>query len=202
MLPHLGGDIRSAVKTSPGLRRNARRFLAGPLSMPWWTGRGILNMKTILMTGAAGRIGTFLRPELAGKYTLGCPISRRSPICGPARLSCAPIFPSLRHAAAHQSVDAVVHFGANPASTIGTTYCKRTHRFHNTLEAARINGVKRFLVATSTTRSASIVRSDDRPHRLSKPRHRYGVSKVFNEACRGLYADRTACRCSACASAT
>jgi hypothetical protein len=27
-------------------------------------------MKTILMTGAAGRIGTFLRPELAGKYRL------------------------------------------------------------------------------------------------------------------------------------
>jgi len=27
-------------------------------------------MKTILMTGAAGRIGTFLRPELAGKYKL------------------------------------------------------------------------------------------------------------------------------------
>ena len=27
-------------------------------------------MKTILMTGAAGRIGTFLRPELAPKYKL------------------------------------------------------------------------------------------------------------------------------------
>lgn len=27
-------------------------------------------MKTILMTGAAGRIGTFLRPELAGQYRL------------------------------------------------------------------------------------------------------------------------------------
>ena len=29
-----------------------------------------IPMKTILMTGAAGRIGTFMRAELAGKYKL------------------------------------------------------------------------------------------------------------------------------------
>ena len=150
-------------------------------------------MKTILMTGAAGRIGTFLRPELAGRYKL--------------RLSDVSAITDLRPGESFvrgdisnmadmleltKGVDAVVHFGGQSgehdwdhilsANIVG---------FYNTLEAARINGVKRFLVATSN-HAVGFYRCDQTiDHTVyPKPDSRYGVSKVFNEALASLYADR------------
>ncbi len=63
--------------------------------------------------------------------------------------------------------------------------------FHNALEAARRNGVKRFLVATSN-HAVGFYRCDQIiDHRTyPKPDSRHGVSKVFNEALASLYADR------------
>ena len=108
-------------------------------------------MKTILMTGAAGRIGTFLRPELAGKYKLRLsdikPIRDLRPGETFVRADISKLSDMLR---VTKGVDAVVHFGGQSgehdwehilsANIIG---------FYNALEAARRNGVKRFLVATS-----------------------------------------------------
>lgn len=150
-------------------------------------------MKTILMTGAAGRIGTFLRPELRGDYRL-----RLSDIRPIADLVANETFvaadisrmdDALRIT---EGVDAVVHFGGQSgehdwehilnANIVG---------FHNTLEAARRNGVKRFLVATSN-HAVGFYRCDQTiDHTVyPKPDSRYGVSKVFNEALASLYADR------------
>ena len=150
-------------------------------------------MKTILLTGAAGRIGSFLRPELAGKYNL--------------RLSDVEAIRDLRPGESFvradisnlaetieitRGVDAVVHFGGQSgehdwehilsANIVG---------FYNTLEAARVNGVKRFLVATSN-HAVGFYRCDQTiDHTVyPKPDSRYGVSKVFNEALASLYADR------------
>ncbi len=63
--------------------------------------------------------------------------------------------------------------------------------FYNALEAARRNGVKRFLVATSN-HAVGFYRCDQTvDHQVyPKPDSRYGVSKVFNEALASLYADR------------
>ena len=108
-------------------------------------------MKTILMTGAAGRIGTFLRPELAGKYQLRLsdlkPIRDLRPGETFVRADISKLSDMLR---VTKGVDAVVHFGGQSgehdwqhilsANIVG---------FYNALEAARRNGVKRFLVATS-----------------------------------------------------
>jgi uronate dehydrogenase len=150
-------------------------------------------MKTILMTGAAGRIGTFLRPELRGKYRL-----RLSDITPVTDLAEGESFvagdisrmdDALRITA---NVDAVVHFGGQSgehdwehilnANIVG---------FYNTIEAARRNGVKRFLVATSN-HAVGFYRCDQTiDHTVyPKPDSRYGVSKVFNEALASLYADR------------
>jgi uronate dehydrogenase len=150
-------------------------------------------LKTILMTGAAGRVGTFLRPELAGKYKL--------------RLSDIKTIRDLRRGETFvradiskfsdalritKGVDAVVHLGGQSgendwehilsANIVG---------FYNVLEAARRNGVKRFLVATSN-HAVGFYRCDQTiDHRVyPKPDSRYGVSKVFNEALASLYADR------------
>ena len=150
-------------------------------------------MKTILMTGAAGRIGTFLRPLLAGKYQLRlsdiAPIRDLRPGETFLRADISRFADALRIT---KGVDAVVHFGGQSgendwehilsANIIG---------FYNTLEAARRNGVKRFLVATSN-HAVGFYRCDQTvDHRVyPKPDSRYGVSKVFNEALASLYADR------------
>lgn len=150
-------------------------------------------MKTILMTGAAGRIGTFLRPELRGAYRL-----RLSDIVPIADLQENETFVAADIARMEDAlgitagVDAVVHFGGQSgehdwehildANIVG---------FYNVLEAARRNGVKRFLVATSN-HAVGFYRCDQTiDHTVyPKPDSRYGVSKVFNEALASLYADR------------
>ncbi len=150
-------------------------------------------MKTILITGAAGRIGTFLRPELAGKYKLRLsdikPVKNLKPGETFMRADISNLKDALRIT---KGVDAVVHFGGQSgehdwehilqANIIG---------FHNTLEAARRNGVKRFLVATSNHAVGFYPVTQTIDHRVyPKPDSRYGVSKVFNEALSSLYADR------------
>ena len=150
-------------------------------------------MKTILMTGAAGRIGSFLRPELAGKYRLRLsdikPIRDLRPGETFMRADISKLSDMLRIS---KGVDAVVHLGGQSgehdwdhilsANIVG---------FYNALEAARRNGVKRFLVATSN-HAVGFYRCDQTiDHRVyPKPDSRYGVSKVFNEALASLYADR------------
>lgn len=150
-------------------------------------------MKTILITGAAGRIGTFLRPELAGKYKLRLsditPIRDLRPGETFVRADISKMSDMLKIT---KGVDAVVHFGGQSgehdwdhilsANIVG---------FYNVLEAARINGVKRFLVATSN-HAVGFYRCDRTiDHAVyPKPDSRYGVSKVFNEALSSLYADR------------
>src|SRR5688572_28664694 len=150
-------------------------------------------MKTILMTGAAGRIGSFLRPELAGKYDLR--LSDITPIedLRPGETFVRADISNLAEMMAlTKGVDAVVHFGGQSgehdwehilnANIIG---------FYNALEAARRNGVIRFLVATSN-HAVGFYRCDQTiDHTVyPKPDSRYGVSKVFNEALASLYADR------------
>ena len=150
-------------------------------------------MKTILMTGAAGRIGSFMRAELAGKYRMR--LSDLKPIrdlrAGETfmRADISNLEDALKIT---RGVDAVVHFGGQSGeNTWERILNANIIGFHNTLEAARRNGVKRFLVATSN-HAVGFYRCDQTiDHRVYiKPDSRYGVSKVFNEALASLYADR------------
>jgi uronate dehydrogenase len=150
-------------------------------------------VKTILMTGAAGRIGTFLRPELAGKYALRLsdiePIRDLRPGETFVRADISRLSDMLR---VTKGVDAVVHFGGQSGEHDWDRILSRNIiGFYNALEAARRNGVRRFLVATSN-HAVGFYRCDQTiDHRVyPKPDSRYGVSKVFNEALASLYADR------------
>ena len=150
-------------------------------------------MKTILITGAAGDVGSHLRRELAGKYTLR--LSDIKPVEHPAagetflRGDVAKMGDMLR---VTRGVDAIVHLGGfsveGPwevilrANIIGC---------YNLFEAACRNGVKRVLFASSNHATGFYRRDEKIDHRVyPKPDSRYGVSKVFGEQIGSLYADK------------
>ncbi len=149
-------------------------------------------MKTILITGAGGGVGTFLRKELAGKYSLRLSgIHPLSPGAGESFVQgdIASLDDMLR---ATEGVDAVVHLGGYSvegpwddilsANIVGC---------YNAFEAARRNGVKRLLFATSNHAVGFYRRDQVIDHSVYiKPDSRYGVSKVFGEALGSLYADK------------
>ncbi|MDH5220575.1 MAG: NAD(P)-dependent oxidoreductase [Betaproteobacteria bacterium] len=149
-------------------------------------------MKTILITGAAGDVGTHLRRELAGKYRIRA--SDLRPITKIAdeavvRADISKMADALRIT---KGVEAVVHLGGYSvegpwegilsANIIGC---------HNVFEAARRNGVKRILFPTSNHATGFYRRDQTIDHHVyPKPDSRYGVSKVFGEALGSLYADK------------
>ena len=150
-------------------------------------------MKTILITGAGGGVGTLLRRELAGKYTLRLsdirPIEKLGPNETFAEGDIADGEAMLR---VTEGVDAIVHLGGYSvegpwddilqANIVGC---------YNVFEAARQNGVKRILFATSNHAVGFYRRDETIDHRVYiKPDSRYGVSKVFGEALGSLYADK------------
>jgi uronate dehydrogenase len=150
-------------------------------------------MKTILLTGAAGGIGTHLRRELQGKYHLRLSDIRPVDNVGRdesfiegdiARLD------DMMHAA--RGVDAVVHMGGlSMEGSWDDILSANIVGCYNVFEAARLNGVKRFLFATSNHAVGFYRRDELIDHRVyPKPDSRYGVSKVFGEAMGSLYADK------------
>ncbi len=149
-------------------------------------------MKTILITGAAGGIGSHLRRELAGKYKLRLSDLRPlKPARGEtfARADISKMADALRIT---KGADAIVHLGGYSvegpwedilnANIIGC---------YNVFEAARRNRVKRIVFATSNHAVGFYPRRQTIGHRVYvKPDSRYGVSKVFGEAIGSLYADK------------
>jgi uronate dehydrogenase len=150
-------------------------------------------MKTILITGAAGDVGTHLRRELAGKYVLRVSDLRSLKKINKeeqfVRADISKMSDALRIT---RGVDAVVHLGGYSvegpwegilnANIIGC---------YNVFEAARRNGVKRILFPTSNHAMGFYRRDQTIDHRdYPKPDSRYGVSKVFGEALASLYADK------------
>jgi uronate dehydrogenase len=152
-----------------------------------------VRKKVVLITGAAGGVGGHLRRELADKYDLR--LSDIRPLPDRARrerftkANIARMADALRIT---KGVDAVVHLGGYSvegpwddileANIVGA---------YNVFEAARRNGVKRFLFATSNHAVGYYKRDQRIDHRVPiRPDGRYGVSKVFGEALGSLYADK------------
>jgi uronate dehydrogenase len=150
-------------------------------------------MKTILITGAAGDVGTHLRRELAGRYKLR--LSDIRPLTGLAAGEAfmrADISKPDDLGEVTRGVDAIVHLGGfsveGPWETILPANIAGTY---NVFEAARRNGVKRILFATSNHAVGFYRRDETIDHRVyPRPDSRYGVSKAFGEALGSLYADK------------
>jgi uronate dehydrogenase len=150
-------------------------------------------VKAILITGAAGDVGTHLRNELAGRYVL-----RLSDIRPIKKLAQSETFvrgdvgrlPDMLRVS--KGVDAIVHLGGfaleGPWDVILRTNIVGCY---NVFEAARVNGVKRILFATSNHATGFYRRDQKIDHRVyPKPDSRYGLSKVFGEQLGSLYADK------------
>src|SRR5215216_610280 len=149
-------------------------------------------MNTILITGAAGGIGTRLRQLLKGVY----PKLRVSDVRAPADLGPDETFvpAELSDLAAVekivQGVDGIVHLGGfsveGPWETILNSNIVGCY---NLFEAARKAKVKRVIFATSN----HAVGYYPRRRKIGidehvRPDSRYGVSKAFGEALGAMYA--------------
>jgi uronate dehydrogenase len=149
-------------------------------------------MKTLLITGATGDVGTHMRRELAGKYRLVLSDKRMLKPAKGEKFIRADISKMADALKITKGVDAILHLGGYSvegrwedilqANIIGC---------YNVFEAARRNGVKRILFPTSNHAVGFYRRDQLIDHRVyPKPDSRYGVSKVFGEALGSLYADK------------
>lgn len=150
-------------------------------------------MKRVLITGALGSVGTFLREQLRDRYLL-----RLADVGTPTALAAGEEFVAAdvtdREALPPlmDDVHGVVHLAGIPREdawepildvNIAGTY--------NVFEAAAGGGVERLVFASSNHAVGFYPRS----HRIGvdvsvRPDSRYGVSKAFGEALGSLYADK------------
>lgn len=150
--------------------------------------------RRVVFTGAAGGIGTMIRPLLAPLYP-GLVLSDR---VAPANLLASETFVPCdltnpdEVARAVEGAHSVLHFGGysveGPWEAI---HQSNIVGCYNLFEAARLAGVKRVIFASSN----HAVGFYPRARRIGtdvtvRPDSRYGVSKAFGEALGALYADK------------
>ena len=148
--------------------------------------------KKILITGAAGLVGSALRLHLRGRYAMRLLFHNRVPEVeaeDEVVVSDLSDFESMVEAGA--GVDAIIHMG------IGTGKGGQTRAHYNQLiidtnvrgtynvfESARINGVRTVVYGSSNAITGLYERDGIRctPDMPVRPRDFYGVSKAFAEA--------------------
>lgn len=150
--------------------------------------------KTVLLTGANGKVGAFLRPLLRERYQTIVLSDRTCPpdITDGEIFRAAELTNPDEVMAAVEGVDAIIHLGGQSVEadwqTILTSNIDGTY---NLFEAARAHNVERVIYASSHHAIGMYDRqrrvgTDARP----RPDSRYGVSKVLGEALAAFYADK------------
>ena len=149
-------------------------------------------MQRVLITGAAGSIGTFLRRELAGVYPeliLADVRPIEDPQPGETFLP-LDITDQAAFEKACEGVDGILHFaGQAGENTWEDIRAKNIDGVYNLFEAAHRQGVKRVCFATSN-HAVGFYPREQRigiDHKVL-PDSRYGVSKAFGEAIGAMYA--------------
>jgi uronate dehydrogenase len=151
-------------------------------------------MKRILIIGAAGQIGIALRQGLRGSY----PLIRLVDVAplGTAEKGEEVLTADIRDLAAMEKatagIDCVVHLaGQSTEAEWEKVLPLNIEGCYNVFEAARRNGVKRIVFASSNHAIGFHRRERFIDNAvLPRPDTRYGVSKVFGEALGRLYADK------------
>lgn len=151
-------------------------------------------MKRVLMTGAAGGVGTMIRPVVASIY----PEIVLSDVREPKELGPNETFvpaeltdiASVERAC--EGIDGVIHLGGFSVEGPWETILQSNIiGCYNLFEAARTKGVKRVVFASSN----HAIGFYPRVQRIGvdvvpRPDSRYGVSKIFGEGLGSLYADK------------
>ncbi len=151
-------------------------------------------MKRVLITGAAGGIGSALRETLRGASPV-LRLSDRAPLA-PARDGEEVDRADIADMAAVERIvagcDGIVHLGGISGENDWPTILEgNIVGTYNVFEAARRAGVKRIVFATSNHAVGFYPRAQTIDHRVvPRPDSRYGVSKAFGEALASLYADK------------
>ncbi|HEY8613730.1 MAG TPA: NAD(P)-dependent oxidoreductase [Roseomonas sp.] len=152
--------------------------------------------RRLLLTGAAGEIGCVLRPALRGTATRLRLLDRRSMEAASADEEAMQgdlSDPGVAEEAT-RDVDCLIHLAGIPRETGGTPeeiLQTNVVACHTLFEAARRNGVRRIIFASSN-HVIGFYRAD-RPvgtEEPARPDGFYGVSKVYGEAMGRLYADK------------
>jgi uronate dehydrogenase len=149
-------------------------------------------MKRVLVTGAAGGIGGYLRKLLRPVY----PELLLSDLRQPADLQpdetfiAADLTKPQEIERACQGVEGIVHLGGHSVEGPWETILNANIvGCYNLFEAARKCGVKRVIFASSNHAVGFYPRSQTIPTSvIPRPDSRYGVSKVFGEGLGALYA--------------
>ena len=153
-------------------------------------------MRSVLIVGAAGEIGTQLAQRLSNRYALRLADLRR-PASGVPMLE-LDVADLDAYTAASADVDTVVHLAADrspdatweallPANVIGA---------YHAFEASRRAGCRRVVFASSVHTGTGY--PDDvqlRTNMPTRPGNLYGATKVWGEAVAGVYSDRYGLSC-------
>jgi uronate dehydrogenase len=151
-------------------------------------------MSRVLITGAAGRIGTLLCPRLArtGRRLRLVDVAPQKPASGPEEVVVADITDLAAMASAMDGVDAVVHLAAHPGERAWAELQRvNVDGTRTVLEAARGAGVSRVVLASSIHAAGFHPTGDPLPATVPpRPDTYYGWSKAALESLGSLYADR------------
>ncbi len=153
-----------------------------------------LRFKRLLLTGAAGALGSILRPRLKAC----CDVLRVSDI---ANLGASAAGEELRQVPLQdkaavldllEGVDAVVHLGGvSTEHSFETVLPANIVGCYHVYEAARAQGVKRIVYASSNHVTGFYKQSETiDAHRPMRPDGYYGLSKAFGENLAQFYFDR------------
>lgn len=152
--------------------------------------------KRVLITGAAGRIGSSLAEHLKDRYDLRVHYHRTIPEHPPvADQVIADVSVYEQIAPALEGMDAVVHMAGDPSPRASweSVRARNIDGTYNVFEAARLAGVKKIVFASTNHVMGMYDRDQQWPIYSSqpvRPDSLYGVSKAFGEALGRHYYDR------------
>lgn len=154
-------------------------------------------IQNLLLTGAAGMLGRVLTQPLAAvceRLTLSdlaAPLAKLDPAPPQRTVPCDLADAAGVHALL-QGIDAVVHLGGVAVEGPFEPILQANIRgLHNLYEAARRQGVKRIVFASSNHVTGCYEQGrPTRPDEPPRPDGNYGLSKLFGEGIASLYWDR------------
>jgi len=152
--------------------------------------------KRVLITGAAGRIGSHLSEALKERYDLRVLYNRTVPEKPPVDdVHVADVSDYAAIAPVLQGMDAVVHMAADPSprATWESVRDKNIAGTYNIYEAARAAGCNKIVFASTNHVMGMYDRDRQWPiyaNQPVRPDSLYGVSKAFGETLGRYYADQ------------